>query len=135
MILKSLNVSFPGGTRVDVAYKDHVIRTDQPAAEGGENSAPSPFDLFLASIAACAGYYLLAFCRERGIAADTAGVVMTMERDPETRMISDIALELRLPAGFPEKYEAAAVRVVDACAVKKHILQAPDFKVTTVRQG
>jgi len=135
MILKSLNVSFPGGVRVDVAYKDHVIRTDQPAAEGGENSAPSPFDLFLASIAACAGYYLLAFCRERGIAADTAGVVMSMERDPETRMISDIALELRLPAGFPEKYEAAVVRVVDACTVKKHILQAPDFKVTTVRQG
>jgi len=134
MTPKTILVSFPGGMRVEAAYKDYVIKTDQPADEGGQGTAPSPFDLFLSSIAACAGYYLLAFCRERGIAADRAGVLMTMARDQETKMISDIGLELRLPPGFPEKYTAAVVRAVDSCTVKKHILQAPDFKVTVALQ-
>jgi ribosomal protein S12 methylthiotransferase accessory factor len=131
MDIKPVVVSFPGGMKVDVAYKSFVIKTDQPVDEGGDNTAPSPFDLFLASIAACAGYYLLAFCKERELSTDQAGVVMTMERDPQLKMISRVRIELNLPVGFPEKYAAAVVRAVDACTVKRHILRAPAFEVTT----
>jgi putative redox protein len=130
MEIKPIIVSFPGGMKVDAAYKGFVIKTDQPLDEGGDNAAPSPFDLFLASIAACAGYYLLAFCRERKLSLDQAGVMMTMERDPETKMISRVRIELKLPVGFPEKYTAAVLKVVDACTVKRHILKAPAFEVT-----
>ncbi len=128
---RRLDVSFPGGMRVDVTTKGFVVKTDQPLDEGGENSAPSPFDLFLSSIAACAGYYLLAFCKERELPLDKAGVVMTTAKDPVSKMIGEITIELLLPVGFPEKYAAAAVRSVDACTVKRHILNAPAFKVIT----
>jgi ribosomal protein S12 methylthiotransferase accessory factor len=131
MDTKEIVVSFPGGMKVDAAYKGFAIKTDQPVDEGGGNTAPSPFDLFLASIAACAGYYLLAFCKERKLSMDRAGVVMTMDRDPQLKMISRVRIELRLPVGFPEKYSAAVVKVVDACTVKRHILKAPAFEVTT----
>ena len=63
-------VTFPGGMRVDAQAGAHLIRTDQPASAGGDASAPAPFDLFLASLATCAGYYVLAFCRARGIPTD-----------------------------------------------------------------
>jgi putative redox protein len=128
---KEIAVSFPGGMRVEAAYKGFTIKTDQPLDEGGENSAPSPFDLFLASLATCAGYYLLAFCLERGIGTEKAGVAMTMERDPQAKMISRVMIELQLPPGFPEKYAAVVVKVVDACTVKRHILKPPAFEVTT----
>jgi putative redox protein len=127
----SIIVSFPGGMRVEAAYKGYVIKTDQPPHEGGQGSAPAPFDLFLASIATCAGYYLLAFCREREIPVEGAGVVMTTERDAVNKLISGITLELRLPPGFPEKYGAAVVKAVEACTVKRHILKPPAFKVVT----
>jgi putative redox protein len=132
---RRLEVSFPGGMRVDVAMKGLVIKTDQPKDEGGENSAPAPFDLFLGSIAACAGYYLLAFCKEREIPLDKAGVVMTTAKDPVNRMIGEISIELLLPVGFPEKYVAAVVRAVDTCTVKRHILKAPAFKIITTPQS
>ena len=135
MAEKSIIVSFPGGMRVDAAYKGHVIRTDQPPDEGGQGSAPSPFDLFLGSIAACAGYYLLAFCKEREISMEGAGVVMAMERDTVNKLIGAITIELRLPPGFPEKYAAAVVKAVDTCTVKRHILKAPAFKVITTFQS
>jgi len=38
-----------------------------------------------------------------------------------------------LPAEFPDKYEAAIVRAVEQCSVKRHLHQPPDFKVTLSR--
>ncbi|MBM3297905.1 MAG: osmotically inducible protein OsmC [Candidatus Aminicenantes bacterium] len=128
--MEDIQVAFPGGMKVDVSLKGRVVHTDQPPHSGGGGEFPSPFDLFLASIASCAGYYLLAFCRERNIDAREAGVRMSLERDPERKMISGIALELNLPPGFPEKYRAAVVRAVDACSVKAHILRPPDFRIS-----
>jgi putative redox protein len=129
--LPEIKVTFPGGLRVDTEYKGFVIKTDQPIRYGGGGTAPAPFDLFLASIAACAGFYAVAFCRERKISADNAGVVMRMEKDPVSKLIGKITLEVRLPADFPEKYKRAIVKAVDTCTVKLNIIKAPAFEVVT----
>ena len=126
---RDMKVSFPGGLRVDVEYRGFVIKTDQPTYQGGEGSEPSPFDLFLASLATCAGYFVLAFCNKRGISTEKAGVVMSTTRNPETKMIENIYIEIQLPPTFPEKYKNAVINAVDNCAVKKHILNPPAFEV------
>jgi len=127
---REIQVTFPGGLKVDAAYKGFVIKTDQPVHQGGEGTAPAPFDLFLASIATCAGFYTVAFLRERGIPTEEAGVILHAEKDPETKMISKIRIELHLPAGFPEKYTRAVIRAVDYCTVKAHIIKAPAFEIS-----
>ena len=55
-----IDVQFPGGKRVDATFKEFVVATDQPRAEGGQGSAPEPFDYFFVAIATCAGIYALA---------------------------------------------------------------------------
>jgi ribosomal protein S12 methylthiotransferase accessory factor len=124
---KDILVSFPGGVKVDALYKGFTIRTDQPLHSGGENSAPSPFDLFMASLATCAGYYVLAFCKERSIPTEGLSVRMSMDRSAKTKMVDRIAVEILLPAGFPEKYRSAAVKAAEACAVKAHLAKPPAF--------
>jgi ribosomal protein S12 methylthiotransferase accessory factor len=126
---REIKVTFPGGYRVDAEYKGFVIKTDQPVYDGGDGSAPAPFDLFMASIATCAGYYVLAFCKEREIPTDHAGVVMRMEKNPETKMIGKIVVEINLPAEFPEKYKKAIIRAVDLCSVKAHMIRPPAFEI------
>jgi ribosomal protein S12 methylthiotransferase accessory factor len=125
----SMEVRFPGGLKVEAVYRGQTIATDQPEPAGGEGSAPAPFDLFLASIATCGGFYALAFCQQRDLS--TAGLAVTMEtvRDPELRRITKIDLHLTLPEGFPEKYRQAIVRAVDQCAVKRHIVDPPEFGI------
>lgn len=128
---KELKVVFGDGYKIDVDTKGFLVKTDQPVRDGGEGSAPSPFDYFLASLAACAGYYALAFCRERKIPVDGLGVTMTTERGEVSKMIDKITIAVDLPAGFPEKYKFAIVKAVDHCTVKAHILRAPQFEVVT----
>ena len=72
-----IHVQSPGGLLVDARFGDFKISTDQPVADGGTNTAPSPFDLFLASLATCAGYYVTAFCRERDLPTEGIALKMT----------------------------------------------------------
>ncbi len=126
-----LKVTFPGGKRVDAEYKGFIIRTDQSVQQGGQGSAPSPFDLFLTSIATCSGVYVLDFCQRRNISLEKAALTMRTKTDPETKRIAHITIEVQLPRGFPEKYKNAIILAVNGCTVKKHILKPPTFEVTT----
>ncbi|MFI5182363.1 MAG: OsmC family protein [Thermoanaerobaculia bacterium] len=125
----NIAVSFPGGVAVEADVKGHRVRTDQPRPHG-EDSAPAPFDLFLASIATCMGFYALRFCQERGIATEGLGLLLETVRDEAKKRLATIRVALTLPPGFPEKYAEAIRRAVDQCAVKKHLVEPPNVELT-----
>jgi ribosomal protein S12 methylthiotransferase accessory factor len=127
-----MQIYFPGGKRVYADYGGYTIETDQPARGGGADSAPAPFDLFLASIGTCAGIYALGFMQQRGIDPEGAKITMRTHFDQAAGLISKIDLELELPADFPEKYRAAVINAMNLCTVKKHLHQPPAFEITTV---
>ena len=120
-----LLIDFPGGARVDAHVGPFTIATDQPP----DDTAPSPFTLFLASLGTCAGIYALRFCRQRGIATDGMSIVERVHASP-SGMLERIELDIRLPAGFPEKYREAVLRATDLCTVKKHLEQPPEIVTT-----
>jgi putative redox protein len=128
---KDIKVTFPGGKRVDAFYKGFHIETDQPVYQGGEGSAPAPFDLFMVSIATCAGIYVLSFCQNRKIPTEDLALTMLSERNPDTKRIERITIDIHLPAEFPEKYTNAVIKSVNGCAVKIHMQHAPVFEVNT----
>ena len=121
-------VTLAGGKKVQAEIKGFRIETDQPKESGGGGTAPAPFDLFLASLATCSGYYVLDFCQARGIPTDGIWVLLRVARDPEKRMIGKISIEIKLPADFPERYRGPVVRAAELCSVKKHILNPPTFE-------
>ncbi len=131
-----MEISFPGGARVDAAFGNFSIQTDQPPQGGGAGSAPTPFALFLASIGTCAGIYILGFCRQRNIPTENIRIRQRMEFDSETHMVSHVTLDILLPPDFPAKYAPALVNTAKLCAVKKHLEQPPAFTVEThIAQG
>ena len=128
-----IKVSFPGGKRVDARVGDHLVQTDQPVAGGGADSAAAPFDLFLASLATCAGIYVLGFCQARRIPTDGLWIVQHHTYDPVTKQLVDVELELELPPGFPDRYRDAIVRAAEGCKVKKLLARPPGISVTVAR--
>ena len=127
----TIEVSFPGGKKVDGKIENMVIKTDQPVKDGGEGSAPEPFQLFLVSIATCAGIYALEFCQAREIETEDMALTMNCELDSSGRIYQKLSIDLRVPAGFPDKYKKAILRTMDLCSVKKHIINPPEFEIKT----
>jgi putative redox protein len=124
-------IDFPGGARVDAHFNGLTAMTDQPPAGGGEGSAPSPFELFLASIGTCAGIYVLGFCKQRGLPTEGIRILEKVHRSPATGMVDKIDLEIQVPESFPEKYRPSLVKSAELCAVKKHLENPPAFDVFT----
>ena len=130
-----MEITFPGGARVDAHFNGLTVMTDQPVQGGGTGSAPTPFATFLASIGTCAGIYVLGFCRQRGLPTEGLKLVQRMETDRATGRVGKIALDIQLPPGFPDKYKAAVIKSAEQCAVKKHLEHPPVFEVTTTAAG
>jgi ribosomal protein S12 methylthiotransferase accessory factor len=120
-------VDFPGGSRVDAHFGKFTVATDQPPMAG----APTPFDLFLASIATCAGIYVLGFCQQRGLSTEGVQIIQHIHPNPANGMIDEIDLDILVPPAFPEKYRDSLVRSAELCKVKKHLEKPPKFNITT----
>jgi len=124
-----LEVTFPGGKRVDAKIGKFTIKTDQAVWAGGDGSAPEPFQLFLASIATCAGIYALSFCQSRKVSTEGMALTMECEWDADRKRYKKFAINLELPQGFDPKYKKAIIKSMDLCAVKKHMLEPPEFEI------
>jgi ribosomal protein S12 methylthiotransferase accessory factor len=126
-----MEITFDGGKVVTAHSHGHIIKTDQPVSGGGQNTAPSPFELFLAAIGTCAGIYVKSFCDNRSIPTQNIKIVQTTEYNEETGLPTNIKLDINLPSDFPEKYKDAVISVAELCKVKKSMAAPPVFQVIT----
>jgi len=126
-----IDITFPGGKRVDASFGPFVVHTDQSPQAGGEGTAPEPYSYFLASIGTCAGIFVLGFCQARGIPTEGLRLTETVEWDRAAHRLSRVRIDIHLPKGFPEKYKDAVKRAAESCSVKKTIFDPPGFLVET----
>ncbi len=103
-------INFPGGKRVNSTYKGFTVETDQPKSEGGNGSAPEPYDLFLSSIGTCAGVYIVYFCESRNIPTDDISMTLRFERNeaipPDGRDSDRHPLAARFPRKIPKSRDS-----------------------------
>ena len=125
-----IEVSFPGGKKVNAQIGQFLVCTDQSVKVGGEGSAPEPFALFLSSLATCAGIFALGFCQARNIPSEGLGLRMACNWDQTRKLYTHINFQLTLPPDFPEIYRDSIIKAVDLCTVKRHLMEPPNFEVT-----
>jgi len=125
-----MEIAFPGGKKVNALYKGFTIATDQSREHGGDGSAPSPLDLFLASMGTCSAIYVLGFFRQRELSTEGLKLLVKAEQDMTTRLFGHINIEIKLPKDFPEKYKEAAIHAAEQCLVARHFQKPPVIKIS-----
>ena len=126
-------ISFPGNKRVNVNYKNFVIKTDQPLEKGGNNTNPDPFSLFISSIGACTGFYILSFCNERNIPLGDIELILRTNKNNQNNMIEEINIDIMTKKSFPDKYVKSIIKVANLCTVKKHLESPPKIKISLIK--
>lgn len=126
-----MEITFEGGKVITAHTRGHAIKTDQPLDNGGGNTAPTPFDLYMASIGTCAGVYVKSFCDNRNIPTDKIRIIQKTVFNKETDLPESITLDIQLPSDFPERYKESVINVAELCKVKKSIVNPPVFKIIT----
>ena len=127
-----MEIEYPGGKRVRSTYNGFAVDTDQPKKEGGSGAAPTPFDLFLASIGTCAGFYVISFCDNRKIPTKNIRITLRFDRNKKSHLMEKIDIDIYLPDDFPDKYRKPVIRAAEKCTVKRNILHPPIIQVNEI---
>jgi putative redox protein len=125
-----LLVRHAGGDRFSIRVRGHELVVDQPLSDGGEDDGPTPTELFVASLAACVGFYAERFLRRHGLPADGLRIdaQAAMSADRPARVAS-VTLQV---GGLPEMSEnrrKGLLAVVEHCTVHNSIRQAPAIEI------
>ncbi len=128
--MNDMEITFPGGKKVNALLHGFEIATDQPPGGGGDGSAPTPFDLFLASLGTCAGIFALGFIQSRGLNTEGLGISVSFERDQATHLLKKASMRIKLPKDFPAKYKDAVIKAAEQCLVKRTMDNPPEFGIT-----
>lgn len=124
---KTMDIRFEGGMKINAYIDDMCIPTDLPESEGGERSAPTPFELFLGALGTCVGVYAKRFCEAREIETNGLGISVDCEFAEKEMHCKAMHFTITKPAGFPEKYDKALLKAVEQCTVKKNVFNPPEF--------
>ena len=130
-----MEIIFPGNRKIAAKFREFEFMTDQPVSQGGDNTAPAPFELFLASLGTCAGIFIKSFCLQRNLSTDGMKIIQEVEQGSEKGLLGKIKLEIQVPPDFPAQYKPALINTANLCSVKKVIQNPLDFEiqVKTVR--
>ena len=120
------------GSRVRLG--EHEVVFDQPASvPGGGDRGPSPLDVMVASVAACAHYFAAAYLHGRALPTDGLSVEIEGEKErvPVSRL-GRLSLKVHLPAGLAERQIAGIERAIKSCPAYGTLLHPPSVEIMIV---
>jgi putative redox protein len=127
-VTATLEVCHRGGDRFEIAVRGHLVVVDQPVADGGEDTGPTPTELFVAGLAACVAFYARRFLARHGLPSDGLAVSTSYRLAHRPARVEEVRITLRVP-GLPEGRRDALLAVARHCTVHNSLEQPPQVAI------
>jgi len=125
-----MRVEHRGGDKFDINVRGHVVRVDQPVKDRGEDTAPTPTELFIASLASCVAFYARRYLARHDLPTDGLAVEATFNMGSKPARVAGIGMRLIVPEGVPADRLDALLAVVTHCTVHNTLTSEPDVSIT-----
>jgi putative redox protein len=126
---RPIQVRYLGGDRLRIDAGGHTLFSDQPVEDGGEGTAPSPTEIFVAGLAGCIAFYAERFLRRHHLSTEGLTVSCGFGWAENPHRVGEIAVDVEAPGLVPEKREAFE-RVIDHCTVHSTLRHEPQVRVS-----
>ena len=125
---RAVTVRYSGGDRLSATVRGHEVLTDQPVEDGGEDSAPTPTELFVVSLASCIAFYAERFLRRHRLTTENFRVDCGYEWAENPHRVGVIQVTVDAP-GLPVEKREAFARVVEHCTIHNTLHQPPEVRI------
>ena len=125
-----MNVRHLGGDRFAITMRGHELVVDQPVEGGGEDTAPTPTELFVAGLASCVAFYARRYLSRHDLPTDGLTVTTAYTMGQRPARVAEIRLELHVPDGVPAERRDALLAVATHCTVHNSLTTTPEVTVT-----
>lgn len=112
-----------------IGVRQHLFYVDQPPDAGGTDLAPTPTELFVASLASCVAFYVRRYLDRHEL--PTAGLAVTADFSIAARpaRVGEVRLTVTVPAGIPEERRTGLLAVASHCTVHNSLAQPPQVTI------
>uniref|UniRef100_A0A7V5CU59 OsmC family peroxiredoxin n=1 Tax=Acidobacterium capsulatum TaxID=33075 RepID=A0A7V5CU59_9BACT len=112
-----------------IEARQHVLLSDQPVENGGEDEGMTPPELFLASLASCAAFYAAQYLAIRNLA--TGGIEVEVEADKlrDPARLGNLRLRVKSPVPLNADQHLGMERAVHRCLIHQTLLQPPSISI------
>ncbi|MFG2028721.1 OsmC family protein [Streptomyces sp. NPDC048825] len=126
----TLDVVHVEGDVYSVNVRGHQLMVDQPTDAGGRDTAPTPTELFAASLATCVAFYAGRYLHRHGLQRSGLRVrtEFTMAPDRPARVAS-VRVTVVPPPALSAQRHAALLAVASHCTVHNTLHQPPEITV------
>ena len=110
--------------RHTVTVRQHSFGVDEPASNGGEDSGPTPHDLYDSALGACKAMTMLWYANRKQIPVE--GIEVSVDRDDseERKGIYRLRVTLALTGPLTEAQRQELLNVASKCPVHRLMAQA-----------
>ena len=116
------------GKKFETTVGTHRIITDQPVIQGGANAGPTPPELLLASLGACAGHYAVEYLRARSLPLIGLEIRVTAAKGSDPARLASFYVEVILP-GIDERHQQGLLRAVKTCLIHNTLQRIPAIEL------
>ena len=124
-----------GGDRFAVEIRGHTITVDQPIADGGADTAPTPTELFVAGLASCVAFYARRYLVRHALPTEGLTIATDYTVGGPRARIRDIAIRITPPTGMPAERRDAFLAVAAHCTVHNTLHDPPAVAVALTNEG
>ena len=110
-----VDVELVEGARMVARVGDHTLTIDFPEKLGGTDTAPTPTELFCASIAACELFYAHRYLSRRDVQTD--GAKASIEWRSNKKHIEEATVQVEIPGGIDPAHVENCLEWMHRCFV------------------
>jgi uncharacterized OsmC-like protein len=124
-----IRVDHKEGDLFEIGIRHHLIHVDQPAEAGGSDAAPTPVELFVASLASCVGVYVRRYLARHGLPAEGLSVAAEFDMADRPARVGQVHVSIDVPHGVPDERRDALLAVASHCTVHNTLEDPPDVRI------
>lgn len=126
--MATISVTHLAGEKFQIETRDHVVLVDQPS-EGGDEVGPTPVELLVMALTACAAHYAVGHLRARGLPAQGLTVTGRWSMRAAPARVGRVALTVTTPARLTDDQRQGLLEAVDHCTVHNTLRNPPLVEV------
>ena len=123
-------IEYAGGRKLIARHRGLQVLSDQPESGGGENTAMTPTELFIASLALCVGAFVVYFAQRHDIQLEGMKIETDYQMSDNPRRVGAIQVRVHMPGPVSKRYQAALQRTAEHCVVHNTLHEPPDVVIS-----
>ena len=107
-----------GNFQHDVEVRTHHVTADEPEANGGDDTGPSPQELLAASLASCTAITIEMYAKRKGW--EIGDVAVDVDYEPAQRgSPTRFEMSIKLPKELPDDQRERLMQIAAKCPVHR----------------